>query len=107
MVQMIHFFHQIMSSLRRDSVVGGLLVLVCGLQACQLDAPQDGVSDAELCTYRASGQVERILADMTLEDKVGEMTQLTLDMLCVGENHRAEEPHRIDSVRLDSAFAIS
>ena len=107
MVQMIHFFHQITSFLRRDSVVGGLLVLVCGLQACQLDAPQDGVSDAQLCTYRASSRVERILADMTLEDKVGEMTQLTLDMLCVGENHRAEEPHRIDSVRLDSAFAIS
>ena len=61
MVQMIHFFHQITSFLRRDSVVGGLLVLVCGLQACQLDAPQDGVSDEELCTYRASSQVERIL----------------------------------------------
>ena len=107
MVQMIHFFHQITSFLRRDSVVGGLLVLIFGLQACQMDAPEAGVSDAELCTYRASSRVEGILAGMTLEDKVGEMTQLTLDMLCVGENHRAEEPHRIDSVRLDSAFAIS
>ena len=81
--------------------------MVCGLQACQLDAPQQGVTDAELCTYRASSRVEDILTGMTLEDKVGEMTQLTLDVLCVGENHKAEEPHRLDSIRLDSAFAIS
>ena len=107
MVQMIHFFHQITSSLRRDSVVGGFLILMCGLQACQLDAPEAGVSDAELCTYRASSRVEDILTGMSLEDKVGEMTQLTLDVLCVGENHKAEEPHRLDSIRLDSAFAIS
>ena len=71
MVQMIHFFHQITSFLRRDSVVGGLLVLVCGLQACQLDAPQDGVSDAELCTYRASGRVERILTGHDLGGQGG------------------------------------
>ena len=107
MVQMISLFHQITSCMRRDFVVGGSLVLVCGLQACQMDAPHEGVSDAQLCAYRASSRVERILEGMTLEDKVGEMTQLTLDMLCVGENHRAEEPHRLDSVRLDSAFAIS
>ena len=102
MVQMISLFHQISSCIRRDFVVGGSLVLVYGLQACQMDAPQEGVSDAQLCTYRASSRVESILSGMTLEDKVGEMTQLTLDMLCVGENHRAEEPHRLDSVRLDS-----
>ena len=88
-------------------IAGVVLALVCGLQACQLDAPCESVSDAELCTYRASARVEGILAAMTLEDKVGEMTQLTLDMLCVGENHKAEEPHRTDQTRLDSAFAIS
>jgi len=107
MVQMIHLFNPITPRLRRFSTYGGWLALACGIQACQLDAPQEGLSDEELCMYRASSRVEGILAGMTLEDKVGEMTQMTLDVLCVRENHKAEEPHRIDSVRLDSAFAIS
>jgi beta-glucosidase len=107
MVQMIHLFFQIRLHMHSLPIAGVGLALVCGLQACQLDAPVEGVSDAELCTYRASSRVESILSDMTLKDKVGEMTQMTLDVLCVGENHKAEEPHRIDSVRLDSAFAIS
>lgn len=107
MVQMIHLFSQIRLHMHCLHIAGVVLALVCGLQACQLDAPCQSVSDAELCTYRASARVEGILAAMTLEDKVGEMTQLTLDMLCVGENHKAEEPHRTDQTRLDSAFAIS
>lgn len=107
MVQMIHLFSQIRLHMHCLHIAGVVLALVCGLQACQLDAPCESVSDADLCTYRASARVEGILAAMTLEDKVGEMTQLTLDMLCVGENHKAEEPHRTDQTRLDSAFAIS
>ena len=107
MVQMIHLFYQIRLHMHCLHIAGVVLALVFGLQACQLDAPCESVSDATLCTYRASDRVEGILAAMTMEDKVGEMTQLTLDMLCVGENHKAEEPHRTDQTRLDSAFAIS
>ena len=53
---------------------------------------------------RASERVETLLAGMTLDDKVGEMTQLTLDMLCVGNPHELEEPHRLDSAKLRAAF---
>lgn len=48
---------------------------------------------------------------MTLEDKVGEMTQLTLDMLCVGElsdkdgeHVILDEPHTLDPIKLEEAF---
>ena len=55
--------------------------------------------------------MERLLAGMTLEDKVGEMTQLTLDMLCVEDSAKTrknkvvlDEPHRLDENKLDAAF---
>ncbi len=41
---------------------------------------------------------------MSLEDKVGEMTQLTLDMVCVGKPFHLEEPNRIDSAKLRKAI---
>lgn len=41
-------------------------------------------------------RVDSILATLTLEDKVGEMTQLTLDMVLVGPPYAAEEPQRFD-----------
>ncbi|MGD1848260.1 MAG: glycoside hydrolase family 3 N-terminal domain-containing protein [Salibacteraceae bacterium] len=49
-------------------------------------------------------QVDALMAKMTLEDKVGEMTQLTLDMLCVGEPYQLESPHRIDPDKMRKAL---
>lgn len=45
-------------------------------------------------------QVSKIVASLTLEDKVGEMTQLTLDMVCVGEPYNLKEPYEIDKEKL-------
>ena len=45
-------------------------------------------------------RVEDILATMTVEDKVGEMTQLTLDMILQGPPYGAVEPHAIDTAML-------
>ena len=58
---------------------------MCGVQSSQFDAAHDRLSDEVLCRFRGTPCVEALLADMSLEEKVGEMTQLTLDMLCVGE----------------------
>ncbi len=44
-------------------------------------------------------KVELLLEQMTLEEKVGQMTQLTLAMVSHGKNGRAE-PHKIDPVKL-------
>ena len=70
--------------------------------------------DSDLEAFRGSEKVERVLAGMTLEDKVGEMTQITLDMLCVGELSEderiyvvLEEPHRLDDDKLHQAFEES
>ena len=88
------------------------LSCVLHLLSCGQAAKPSDISDAELESWRGSDRVEEMLSSMTLEDKVGEMTQLTLDMLCVGEPSNVlgqhvilEEPHRLDDDKLYAAFA--
>ena len=45
--------------------------------------------------------IDSVLSTLTLEDKAGEMTQLTLDMVCVGKPYFVEEPHRLDPDKLE------
>ena len=45
--------------------------------------------------------IDSVLSTLTIEDKAGEMTQLTLDMVCVGKPYKLEEPHRIDPEKLE------
>ena len=65
----------------------------------------------ELEKFRGSVAVESLLSGMTLDDKVGEMTQLTLNMLCAGELSEKpgvyvvlDEPHALDESKLHAAF---
>ncbi|MDA0728122.1 MAG: glycoside hydrolase family 3 C-terminal domain-containing protein [Bacteroidetes bacterium] len=62
-----------------------------------------GVVEDDLA-FRGSARVEALLEGMSLEDKVGEMTQLTLDMFCVGEPFELEEPHRLDWEKVELAI---
>ena len=93
------------------SVVFVGVVCCLALESCHTAPSSVTVSDGELETFRGSARVETILSEMTLEDKVGEMTQLTLDMLCVGELSDREdiyvvldEPHTLDAEKLTAAF---
>jgi beta-glucosidase len=50
-------------------------------------------------------QVEELLSQMTLEEKVGQMTQITLDVIGNGPTlHRSLEPFAIDTARLNKAI---
>jgi beta-glucosidase len=44
--------------------------------------------------------IEKLLTQMTLAEKAGQMTQLNLDMICVGEPYQLKQPHRIDKRKL-------
>ncbi len=44
--------------------------------------------------------VQDLMDRMTLADKVGEMTQLSIDVLSVGEPYNLAEPHQLDADRL-------
>jgi len=73
----------------------GLMALgMLALTGCQDGAMQRG-SDART-TF-----IDSVLSTLTIEDKAGEMTQLTLDMVCVGKPYKLEEPHRIDPEKLE------
>lgn len=45
-------------------------------------------------------RVDQILSKLSLEDKVGEMTQLSIDMLSVGDPYNLAEPHSFDPAKL-------
>lgn len=47
-----------------------------------------------------SAAIERLIAQMTVEEKVGQMTQLTIDMVTTGKDQKVE----IDAVKLEKAI---
>ncbi|MFU8860764.1 MAG: glycoside hydrolase family 3 N-terminal domain-containing protein [Cyclonatronaceae bacterium] len=58
-----------------------------------------------MVTDPVSETIERLIREMTLEEKVGQMTQITLDVLGEGENVRSSfEPFRIDPEMMSKAF---
>jgi beta-glucosidase len=48
--------------------------------------------------------IEQIIKKMSLEEKVGQMTQINLDVISKGEIYNLTAPHEIDSVKLDIAI---
>ncbi len=49
-------------------------------------------------------EIDALIAQMTIEEKVGQMTQLNLDVVCVGEIYKLQEPHRLDPEKLRNAL---
>ncbi len=45
-------------------------------------------------------KVKELLSKLTLQDKVGEMTQLAIDMISVGDIYDLSEPHQLDPKKL-------
>jgi beta-glucosidase len=48
-------------------------------------------------------KVRDLLSRMTLEEKVGQMTQITVDVVSVGADGR-QEPHQLDKTKLETAL---
>lgn len=57
------------------------------------------------CTaQKSSSRVEKLIKQMTIEEKVGQMTQLNLDVVCEGEIYKLVEPHHIQQDKLEKAI---
>lgn len=80
-----------------------LLGVVATLVACE-PTSGDNANSTSNANDPLDAQVEEILATLSLEDKCGEMTQLTLDMLLVGEPYAAVEPHHLDTAAMRHAL---
>ncbi|MDA0973458.1 MAG: glycoside hydrolase family 3 C-terminal domain-containing protein [Bacteroidetes bacterium] len=71
--------------------LGGLLFMNCNPENPE---PQDLSED----------KLKALIADMTIEEKVGQMTQLNLDVISVGEVYNLKEPHELDMEKLRHAL---
>ncbi len=69
---------------------------VCFAIGCMLLAPSAWLQ----AQSSVDDQIKATLAKMTLEDKVGEMTQLAINTLSVGEGYNLQEPHQLDAAKL-------
>lgn len=49
---------------------------------------------------RIAEKVDSVMQNMTLTDKVGEMTQLSIDMISKGQPYNLEEPHSLSDEKL-------
>lgn len=48
--------------------------------------------------------IDALIAKMTIEEKVGQMTQLNLDVVCEGDIYKLVEPHHLDPAKLNRAL---
>ena len=53
---------------------------------------------------QSSVNIDEIISKMSVKEKVGQMTQLNLDVISVGEVFNLKEPHELDSVKLRKAI---
>jgi beta-glucosidase len=88
----------------KTNLILGLLIVV-GLNAC-VTAPSDDhtLKQSGNLSFDYGQDVEDLIAGMTIEEKVGQMTQINIDVISKGEIFNLEEPHELDSIKLDSAI---
>ena len=80
-------------------------LLTLFLAGCDTTIPSgEKLSKAE---GEIAAKVAKLLTTMTLEDKCGEMTQLSIDMISVGDPYNLEKPHRLDSAKLRKVLVDS
>jgi beta-glucosidase len=48
----------------------------------------------------AEKMVDRLISKMTIKEKIGQMTQINIDLISAGELYNLDEPHRLDSAKL-------
>ncbi len=49
-------------------------------------------------------KIDEIIAKMSIEDKVGEMTQLSIDAISVGEPYNLKSPHELDINKMEEVL---
>jgi len=85
-----------------------LLLLATGVVAPALVKGQGNVHPRPVPGWPLKSPYDQrileILAKMSLEQKVGQMTQLNLDAVSVGAIYQLQEPHRLDSTKLHEAL---
>jgi beta-glucosidase len=61
-------------------------------------------SQKDILNPKKVSNVDLLLSAMTIEEKVGQMTQLNIDVVCEGEVYKLSEPHRLNATKLHTAL---
>jgi len=77
-----------------------LLVVACDTTKPSMENTMKPVIEKLEKSYSASPFVEKLMGKMSLADKVGEMTQLSIDVISVGNPYNLAEPHTLDTAKL-------
>lgn len=83
----------------RNATIYFLLMFLLTMQGCD----QKKTPTSENTTTGVEERVDRLLSEMTLEEKVGQMTQVCIDVVSAVENGALAEPHRLDPGKLRTA----
>ncbi len=84
----------------RSLIPSLLIMMIIVLQGCAPENPPQGNKTATA----TDAKVNELLAQLTLEEKIGQMTQVCIDVVSVTENGAIAEPHRIDTGKLRKAI---
>jgi beta-glucosidase len=83
----------------RRLLLAAFLLVIASVGAAPVTHAQTG---GTITTPEIERRIDALLAEMTLEQKAGEMTQLTLQAVSAQEG-TAEQPHRLDEEKLREA----
>ena len=79
-----------------------LLLLLLIVQACDKKATTNKPEENNI--EYANSSIESVIQNMSIEQKVGQMTQVNIDVISKGKVYNLDVPHQIDSAKLDIAL---
>lgn len=89
-----------MTKIKLRNLGAAILALAMVLSGCQRQFDKASEHPKPPVDSKISQQVKAVMAKMELVDKLGEMTQFTLDVLAVRDRFRLKEPLQLDSAKL-------
>ena len=83
---------------RISTLLGFVLILSC-------NGNKEIEKTNESFQFDYGSEIEEIISKMSIEEKIGQMTQINIDVISKGEIFNLTEPHQLDEVKLDSAIS--
>jgi len=79
-----------------------LVVVILNFQSHGKVTPNEELEKSNVESY--DSLIDNIIKKMSIEQKVGQMTQINIDVISKGKIYNLEVPHQIDSAKLDIAI---
>jgi len=95
--------------MKRDGIFLFVGVCLCFLYSCESsnDSTINTINTSTInnpSIFDYGTDIENLISNMSIEEKVGQMTQINIDVVSKGEVFNLEKPHELDTVKLDSAI---